>query len=70
MALNTPIAATGPRVEVLRESANTKTSIARVTVRPLARIAGPDLVSACWFAACLSSVRRSSSRNRETRSRQ
>ncbi len=69
-ALATPIAATGPRVDVLRESAKTSTSIASVTVSPLARIAGPERLSACCIAACLSSVRRSSSRNRETNSRQ
>ena len=70
IALATPIAATGPSVAVFCESASASTSIARVTVRPLARIAGPDLRRARAIASCLSSVVRSSSRNRETSSRQ
>ena len=39
--MNTPIAATGPRVWIEPTSATSRTSMARVTVSPLARIAGP-----------------------------
>src|SRR3954467_5712995 len=41
IAQKTEIAATGPSDLVLPDSAKTRTSIARVTVRPLARMAGP-----------------------------
>ena len=59
---NTPIAATGPRVWTEPTSATSRTSIASVTVMPLARIAGPDAATARCIASCLSSWVRSSSR--------
>ena len=70
IAQNTPSAAVGPSELVLPASASRSTSIARVTVRPLARIAGPARVSACAIASCLSRVTRSSSRYLETSNRQ
>ncbi len=70
MQVNTPIAATGPRVCVEPTSAASSDSIARVTVRPLARIAGPARETASAIASCLSSWRRSSSRYLETSRRQ
>ena len=58
----TPIAATGPRVEVRRASARTRVSIASETVSPLARMVGPVRRTARAIASCLSSIRCSSSR--------
>jgi hypothetical protein len=58
----TPIAKTGPSELVPLLSARARTSIARATVRPLARIAGPARLTARAIASCLSSIRRSSSR--------
>ncbi len=66
----TPIAATGPSVEVRRASASVRVSIASETVSPEARIVGPVRASAFCAAACLSSIRRSSSRYLETSNRQ
>ena len=57
IAQKTPIAAVGPSELVLPASASRRTSIASVTVRPLARIAGPERVRACAIASCLSSSR-------------
>ena len=70
IAQKTEIAATGPSDLVLPDSAKTRTSMARVTVRPLARMAGPALLTARCIASCLSSSRRSSSLYRETNKRQ
>ena len=62
IAVKTEIAATGPRELVFLLSASARVSIASVTVRPLAKIAGPARRKARCIASCLSSIRRSSSR--------
>ncbi len=65
-----PIASTGPSDWVARKSASSSTSIEKKTVPPAERIAGAVRSVARTIASCLSSVRRSSSRNLETISRQ
>ena len=60
----TPIAATGPSPEMSAESAASRQSIAAITVRPLAKIAGPARRMATAMASCRSSCLRSSSRYR------
>jgi hypothetical protein len=62
IAEKTPIAKTGPSDLVNPVSARASTSIASVTVRPLARIVGPVRLNARAIASCLSAMRRSSSR--------
>src|SRR4051794_41934774 len=61
IAQKTEIAATGPSDLVLPDSANTRTSIARVTVSPLARMAGPPPPKGGWIASCLPPSRRGAS---------
>ena len=59
-----PIAATGPSPEMSAESATSKQSIPAMTVRPLARMAGPARRMAMAMASCRSACLRSSSRYR------
>ena len=61
-ATKTPIASTGPMLLVEFSSARVRVSRLRITVPPLAMIAGPARRSATAIAACRSSCRRSSSR--------
>ena len=70
MPAKTPIAATGPRVDVSCASASVSVSIASETVSPDARIVGPVRLTARAIASCLSSIRWSSSRYLETSNRQ
>ncbi len=70
MASATPIAPIGPSPAVPLTSAMLSVSSAAITVRPLARIAGPARETATDMASCLSSWRRSSSRYLETSNRQ
>jgi hypothetical protein len=57
-----PIAITGPRLLVEASSATSRHKRLRITVDPLARIAGPARPSATAMAWCRSAWRRSSSR--------
>ena len=50
----TPIAETGPSELIERVSAMSSTSIESATVRPLAKIAGPERRTARAIASCLS----------------
>ena len=61
-AMNTPIARTGPIPRVEFMSANIRHNMPRITVVPLATMAGPARCSASAIASCRSSCRRSSSR--------
>ena len=54
MPVATPIAATGPSVEVSCASASVSVSIASETVSPEARIVGPVRETARCIASCLS----------------
>ena len=66
----TPSAETGPRPFVEPAEESSSTSIAAITVAPLASSAGPERRSARSIATCLSSIWCSSSRARLTSSRQ
>ncbi len=57
-----PIAATGPSPEMSAESATSRQSIPAITVRPLAKMAGPARRKAMAMASCRSSCLRNSSR--------
>ena len=58
----TPMAITGPRLLVEFSSATSRHSRLRITVAPLAMIAGAARPSATAMASCRSAWRRSSSR--------
>ena len=58
----TPMAETGPRPLVEFMAAASRHSIPRITVLPLARMAGPARWTASVMASCRSSCSRSSSR--------
>ncbi len=65
-----PSASSGPISRVALKSARLRTSIAATTIPPEARIAGPVRSVARAIAASMSAPRRSSSRKRDTISRQ